>query len=545
VSRSLRWQSGVYAVVLAASALLAACSGGNTRVQEGNATGVLHYGNGAEPQAIDPHLTSGVPEAHIIDSLFEGLVSKDPETLEPVPGVAERWEVSPDGLTYRFHLRADARWSDGTALTAEDFHWSWWRGLQPALGNDSAYMMFPLKNAEAYLKGEITDFDQVGVRVIDPRTLEVELGAPTPYFLQLVAHASYYPVPRHVIEKFGAPADRFTRWTRVGNIVSNGAYRLAEWKLNRYVRVERNPEYWDAANVRLNAVMFYVTENIVTEERLFRSGQLHYTTDIPLDKIPVYRREAPELLRQDLYLSTYFYMLNVTRPGLDDARVRRALAMSVDRQTLVDTVLQGVNVPAYAMTPPGTLGYQPPTLFDFDPEAARKLLAEAGYPDGKGLPPLEVVYNTHEGHRKIAVAIQQMWKKHLNIDVTIVNQEWKVFLDTRQHGEFSISRHGWQGDYVDPNTFLDLFITGGGNNNGKWSNARYDELILRKLPAARTQEERFAIFHEAETILMEEMPVIPLYTYVTKHLVSPTVKGMAPNILDFYSFKHIYVEPAK
>lgn len=531
-------------ILMAACLLAAGCSGTN-RVAEGDATGVLQFGNGTEPQAIDPHLTSGVPESHLMDVLFEGLLGKDPATLAPTPAMADKWEVSPDGRIYRFHIRDDARWSDGTPLTAEDFRWSWWRGLQPALGNESAYMMFPLKNAEAYLKGEIKDFNQVGVRVIDPHTLEVELGAPTPYFLQLISHASYFPVPRHVITKFGEPTDRFTSWTRVGNMVGNGPFRLAEWKLNKYIRVERNPQYWDAANVHLNAVMFYPTENIGTEERMFRSGQLHYTNDTPLDKIPVYRKEHPELLRQDLYLSTYFYMLNVKRKGLDDVRIRRALAMTIDRQTLVDTVLKGVNVPAYAMTPPGTLGYQPPKLFDFDPPAARRLLAEAGYPDGKGMPPLEIIYNTHEGHRKIAVAIQQMWKKYLNIDVTMVNQEWKVFLDTRQHGDYAIARHGWQGDYVDPNTFLDLFITGGGNNNTGWGNREYDDLVLRKVPTMKTQAERFAGFYRAETILMENMPVIPIYTYVTKHLVSPSVKGMPPNILDFYSFKHIYLEPAK
>jgi oligopeptide transport system substrate-binding protein len=542
MNSQLKWRP---TMLVAACLLLGACSGGERRVDTGNATGVLHFGNGTEPQALDPHITTGIPEYHIQEALFEALVAKDPATLGPVPGVAESWELSEDGLTYRFHLRADARWSDGTPLTAEDFRWSWWRALQPALGNEYAYMMYALKNAEAYLTGKITDFSQVGVRVIDPLTLEVELSAPTPYFLQLLDHHSYFPVPRHVIEKFGSATDRFTPWTRPESMVSNGPFRLVGWKMNKFVRVEKNPQYWDAAKVRLNAVMFYPTENITTEERMYRSGQLHYTNDTPVDKIPEYRKNRPDEIRLDLYLGTYFYTFNVTRPAINDVRVRRALAMTIDRKTLVDSVLKGVNVPAYTVTPPGTLGYQPPKLFEFDPEGARKLLAEAGYPDGKGMPPLEVIYNTHEGHRKIAVALQQMWKKHLNIDVTMVNQEWKVFLDTREHMDYSISRHGWQGDYVDPNTFLDLFITGGGNNHTGWSDAEYDELILRKVPAQKTQEERFASFHKAETILMNDMPIIPLYTYVTKHLVNPGVKGMPRNILDYYSFKHIYLEPAK
>ncbi len=529
---------------LACALLLAACTGGDSRVDRGDAEGVLHFGNGTEPQGIDPHITTGVPESRIQQALFEGLVSKDPATLEPVPGVAERWEVSEDGLTYRFHLRSDARWSDGTPITAEDYRWSWWRALQPALGNEYAYMLFPLQNAEAYLGGKIDDFSQVGVKVIDARTLEVRLGAPTPYFLQLLDHHSFYAVPRHVLERHGSPTDRFTGWTRPGNFVGNGPFVLTEWKLNKFLRVERNPEYWDADAVRLNAVMFYPTENITTEERMFRSGQLHRTNETPIDKIPQYLARQTGELHMDTYLGTYYYQLNTTRPGLDDVRVRKALAMAIDRRTLIETVMRGVNIPAWTMTPPGTLGYEPPKLFEFNPEEARRLLAEAGYPDGRGMPTLEILYNTHEQHRKIAVTIQQMWKQHLNIDVRMLNQEWKVYLDSRHSMNYSIARAGWIGDYVDPTSFLDLWITDGGNNNTGWSNAEYDELILRRIPAMKTTEERLAGFHRAETILMQEMPAIPIYTYVTKHLLKPSVKGMPHNIMDFVSFKHAYLDPA-
>jgi len=538
-------RSGILlAGLVGACMLLAQCSGGTSRVDEGTATGVLHIGNGAEIQGIDPHVTTGVPESRVQQALFEGLVGKDPATLDPIPAVAERWEISEDGLVYTFHLRADAHWSDGTPITAEDFRWSYWRGLNPKMANEYAYMMFPLKNAEDYLAGKVTDFADVGVKVLDPHTLQLELHSPTPYFLQILDHHSYFPVPRHVIEKYGAATDRFTDWTRPGNIVTNGAFRLAEWKLNKYVRVEKDPGYWDAANVRLNAVMFYVTENITTEERMYRSGQLHATNETPIDKIPLYRETRPDEMHLEPYLGTYFYTFNVNRPGISDARVRRAMAMAVDRQALVDTVLKGVNIPAYAIVPPGTIGYQPPELFKFDPEGARKLLAEAGYPDGKGMPPLEILYNTHEGHRKIAVAVQQMWKKYLNIDVTMLNQEWKVYLDTRDNLDYTICRYAWIGDYVDPTGFLDLFITDGGNNKTGWSNKEYDELILRKIPAMKTREERLAGFREAETIIMKEMPVIPIYTYMTKHLVHPDVKGMPPNLMDFYSFKHISLERA-
>lgn len=523
--------------------VMTACSGGERRVEQGTRDGILHFGNGTEPQGVDPHTTTGVPEHHIEQALFEGLVGKDPETLAPVPGVADRWEISADGRVYRFHLRENARWSNGEAITAEDFRWSWWRGLQPALGNEYAYMLYPIRNAEAYATGKLTDFSQVGVRVIDPHTLEIELTAPTPYFMQLLDHESMFPVPRKVIEKFGTPVDRFSQWTRPGNMVSNGPFRLTEWKLYKYVRLEKNPYYWDAANVKLNGIVFYPTENTITEERLFRSQQLHVTSSIPLDKIPVYRASRSDELRVDPYLGSYYYMINVKRPGLNDARVRRALAMAIDRDSLIINVLDGVNFPAYSMTPPGTAGYQPPILFKFDPEGARKLLANAGYPDGKGLPKIEILYNTNEAHRKIAVALQQMWKTNLNIDVTMLNQEWKVYLDSRNSLDYSVARAAWIGDYVDPDTFLNMWITGGGNNDTGWSNAEYDDLILHKIPAMHTQEERFAGFTRAETILMQEMPIIPIYIYSTKYLIHPSVKGMPTNLLDYYAFKHIHLEP--
>lgn len=522
---------------------MAGCTGGERRVVQGNREGVLHFGNGPEPQTVDPQLSTGIPEHHIQLALFEGLVNKDATTLEPVPGVAERWEISADGRLYRFQLRTDARWSDGRPLTAEDFRWSWWRCLQPALGCEYVYMLYPIRNAEDYFTGKLKDFSQVGIRVIDTHTLEVELTEPTPYFLQLIDHHTYFPIPRHVIERFGAATDRFTQWTRPGNMVTNGPFKLTEWQLYQHIRVERNPHYWEADKVKLNAIMFYPTENIVTEERMLRSQQLHRTEDFPTSKVTEYKAKYPDELRLDPYLGSYYYMVNVTRPGLNDPRVRRALAMSIDRESLIKKVLNGVNFPSYALTPPGTGGYQPPVMFKFDIEAARALLAEAGYPDGKGFPQIEILYNTQEGHRKVAVALQQMWKTHLNINVTMINQEWKVYLDSRDNHDYDVCRAGWIGDYVDPNTFLDLWVTGGGNNDTGWSNAEYDDLIQRKIPVMKTHAERMEGFRRAETILLQEMPIIPIYSYATRHLVNTSVRGMPGNILDYYSFKQIYLEP--
>lgn len=530
--------------------LLAACGGGGsgqeTRVDEGNKQGVLHKGNGAEPQGLDPHTTSGIPENQIITALFEGLVGKNPQTLEIEPGVAETWEVSTDGLNYTFHLRRDARWSNGDPLTAEDFRWSWQRAMTPALANVNSYMFFPIVNAEAFATGEITDFSQVGVEVPDPYTLQVHLRAPAPYLLQLFDHHTTYPVHRSTIELFGDPSDRLTAWARPGNLVGNGAFLLTEWEVNSHVRIEKNPQYWDAETVGLNAVVFYPTENLTTEERMFRDGQLHYTEDVPIDKVPVYMRDEPGLIEISPYLGSYFYIINTTRAPFDDVRVRRALALSIDRELLVETVLEGLYEPSYALVPPGTLGYQPPQTFAYDPDEAKRLLAEAGFAGGNGFPPFELLYNTHEQHQKIAVSLQQMWQQTLGIQVTLLNQEWQVYLDTQKNRNYQISRRSWIGDYVDPNTFLDMYISEGGNNYTGFNNARYDEIVLHEAPQTADRQQRYALYNEAETLLMNSMPILPIYTYRSKHLMSPCIQGMPENIMDGISWKYVYLQcPAK
>ena len=524
---------------------LTACGGGESNVVSGNRDGILHYGNGSEPQGLDPHVVTGVPENHIIRALFEGLAVKNPKTLEPEPGVAERWEFSDEGRIITFYLNPEARWSNGEQVTASDYVWSWHRALHPETGNEYAYMLFPVVNAEAYLKGQVTDFDEVGVKALDDTTLQVTLNAPTPYFIQLMDHYSTFAVHPETLLKFGKMTDRYTPWTRVGNIVSNGAFKLKEWSLNRRIIVEKSDHYWDKDRVSLNGVVFYPTENVVSEERMFRAEQLHYTQVVPLDKIPVYRELPDTPYIQAPYLGTYYYLINTKRPPVDDVRVRKALSMSLDRDKLVRTVLQHTAVPAYSITPPNTLGYYPPKRFDFDPDQARQLLAEAGYPNGEGWPGLEILYNTHEAHRKIAVAIQQMWKSELNIDVTLSNQEWKVYLDAVTQIDFQVARRGWIGDYVDANNFLDLFITDGGNNNTHYSDPVYDDLILYRAPKAETREERYRLFTEAESMLMDEMPIIPIYTYTWKHLMHPSVEGMYPNLMDSLNLKYVRLVPGR
>ena len=525
--------------------LLAACGATESNVTQGNRDGILHFGNGAEPQGLDPHVVTGVPENHLIRALFEGLAVKNPVTLEPEPGVAERWEFSEEGKVITFFLNPEAKWSNGDPVTAQDYVWSWNRALHPETGNLYAYMLYPVVNAEAYSKGDITDFNEVGIKAIDARTLQVTLNAPTPYFIQLMDHYSTFALHPPTLLKFGKMTDRFTPWTRVGNIVSNGAFTLDEWLLNRRIGMKKSHTYWDRDNVSLNGVIFYPTENVVSEERMFRVEQLHRTEVVPLEKIPGYRAMETSAYIQAPYLGTYYYLVNTERAPTDNVKVRQALAMSLDRDKLVRSVLQDTAVPAYSITPPGTLGYYPPQVFSYDPERARELLAEAGYPNGEGWPGLEVIYNTNEAHRKVAVAVQQMWKKELGVDITISNQEWKVYLNSVSQRDFQVARRGWIGDYVDPNNFLDLFITDGGNNNTGYSDPVYDDIVLQRAPRAPTREARYALFREAETRLMEQMPIIPIYTYTSKHLVHPSVEGIYPNLMDSLNLKYVKLHPGR
>ena len=525
-------------------ALVGGCGDYENNVYQGNRDGVLHVGNGTEPQSLDPHIATGVPEHHIISAVMEGLVAKDRKTLMPKPGVAESWTISDDLTVYTFKLRRNARWSNGDAHTAHDYAWSWWRALQPALGNQYAYMLFPIDNAQQYYEGDISDFDQVGVKALDDYTLQVTLGNPTPYFLQLLDHYSLYPVHQATILKFGDADERGTRWTYEDNLVGNGPFQLSEWKINRRIEVQKNGYYWDVDNVRLNNIIFYPTDNVTTEERMFRAGQLHITSSIPADKIQTYQDANDLSLRIAPYLGTYFFRININTPHLSDKRVRRALGMAIDREKLTKNILKGGQIPAYAITPPGTVGYYADTDLTFDPSAARTLLAEAGYPDGANFPVTEILYNTNEAHRKVAVAIQQMWRENLNLDLQLLNQEWKVYLQTESSGNYQISRAGWIGDYVDPNNFLDMFLCDGGNNRTGWCNPEYDNLILEVAPTMTSHEERLAIFAKAEKMLLDDMPILPIYTYTSNYLINSAVKNYDSNLMNHSVYKDIFLDPA-
>jgi oligopeptide transport system substrate-binding protein len=522
---------------------LPGCAKRETLVEVGDREQILHIGNGTEPQDLDPDVVTGVQEFHIIMSLLEGLVAEDPVDEHPIPGAAEKWDISPDRKVYTFHLRANGKWSNGDPVTARDFWESYKRILTPSLGSEYSYMHYVVKNAEAYNEGKITDFSQVGYKVIDDHTLQITLNNPTPYFLSMLTVQSWYPVHMPTVAKYGDPYQRGNKWTRPGRYVGNGPFVLTKWHVNDVIEVRKSPTYWDRDRVRLNAIRFYPIESDDTEERSFRAGQLHVTLTVPLSKIDYYKANHPDLINIGLYLGNYFYRVNVTKPPLNDKRVRQALAMAIDRESIVK-MLKGGEQPAFNLTPPGTAGYTCRAHLKEDITEAKRLLAEAGYPDGKGMPPIELLYNTLESHRTIAEAIQQMWKTKLGIDVRLANQEWKVYLDSQRSLNYQVCRGSWIGDYVDPNTFLDMWLTGGGNNQTGWSNPEYDRLIAQAAATVDPQE-RLEVFQKAEAILMDEMPEIPIYFYTRVCLQRPEVKGWYPTLLDNHNYKFVYLESPK
>jgi len=524
--------------------LVSGCSENVTPVDSGLEKQIYHHGNGSEPQGIDPHIVTGVPEHHILISLCEGLTIPNPNPKDSngyIPGTAESWSISEDGKEYIFKLNKNAKWSNGEPVTADDFVWSWKRILTASLGSQYPDMLYYLEGAYEYHNGLTNNFDEVGVKALDTHTLKVNLKNPTPFFIGLLSHYSTWPVHKETVLKYGDIDDRNGEWTRPGNFVCNGPFQLKTWELNNKIVVEKNPYYYDASIVRLNEIHYYPVSNVMTEDRMFRAGQLHLTSSFPTQKCPMYIEEKNPTFKIDPYMGTYFYRINTENKALSDVRVRKALAYSIDRKLLVDKVTQCGQIPAYSFTPPGSNGYQPSTEIPYDPILAKELIAAAGYSPENPFPKLEILFNTNEGHRKVALAIQQMWQNELGIEVELVNQDWKVYLSREMVGDFQISRAGWIGDYEDPNTFLDLMRPNRGNNKTGWEDMDFDALI-EKANTINNQKKRYELLNKAEKILIENMPVIPLYTYVRVYQLSSDVKGFYPHILDHHHPKFIYLE---
>lgn len=540
-----RSASALLAFLTASSLLLAACGKRETRVIQGNREQILHLGNGGEPSDLDPQTIQGVPEHNLMRALFEGLVMADPKDLKPIPGVAERWEVSPDGKVYTFYLRNNAQWSNGDDITAKDFLYAYERILNPKLAAVYASNLYLMVGAEDYNKGLLKDFGQVGVKELASKRLQITLKAPAPYFLNLIKHYTWFPVPVKVIDKHGKRYDRGNRWTRPENIVGNGPFVLKDWKINDHIVVAKNPKYWDATQVRLREIHFYPIESNDNEERAFRAGQLHVTSTVPTTKIDTYRKDS-SVLRTDDYYGVYFYRINIDptkekNKALLDARVRRALSMAIDRESIVKNVTRGGQTAAFSFVPPGPGGYKPKEKLAFDPEGARKLLAEAGFSGGKDLPKVSLLINTDESHKAVAEAIQQMWKKELGIDCEIANQEWRVFLTSQNSLNYSVARYGWIADYADPNSFLEIWRTGAGNNATGYASQEYDQMMEQSLSAA-SPAARLEALQKAEAVLLRDLPIIPIYFYTSRYLITSSVKGWTANLLDDHLYKAVELD---
>jgi len=530
------------ACVIVLASGLAGCGHRETPAQRGIREQVLLVGGGADIADIDPQLATGVGEFNVLLAFFEGLTDLDPATLDPIPAIAEKWENSADGRTWIFHLSPAARWSDGLPITAHDFVASWRRLLSPSLGADYANLLYCIASAEDYHRGRTTDFAQVGVTARDERTLEIRVTHPTPELPALLALPPLFPVPMHVIEKCGSTDRRGNPWTRCATFVGNGPFRLTRWRYAQQIDAVRDPNYRDAASVRLRGVRFLLTENQETEERMFRAGQLHVISALATGRIADWRRNHSAALRTVPFFGTDFLRVNVSRPPLDDPRIRRALALAVDREQLASRVLLGTKSPAPTLVPSGFPGYTCPAGQTAALDEARRLLAAAGYPGGTGLRPIQILYNSSDQHRVVFEAIQEMWRRELGVKVELSNQENKTTRQARRLGEYDLLRSSWTADYRDPLTFLDIFTSDNGNNHTRWRSAGYDRLIATARDSADPAE-RLAALGRAETLLLDEAPIIPLYHYTNFYLVHPAVRGWSGNPIDRRPLKQLWLEP--
>lgn len=539
-------------IVIAASAVVGGCGGdsGNVEITGqygaiGGASGtelaaeqVIHIGNGAEPQTLDPHRAEGVPSSNILRNLFEGL-TVEAANGEVIPGAAERWDISEDGLVYTFYLRPDGRWSNGDPVTAADFEYGLRRSVDPKTLSHYASILGPIKNAEDIVLGHKPP-EELGVEAIDELTLVIRLNGPTPYLPGLLNHNVSYAVHAGNVEEFG------TRFARPGNLVGNGAYFLDEWVVQDHIKLVRNRHYREDANTHIEEAYFYPTENQDAELKRFRAGEFDITEQVPYQQLTWIRENLGDDLVIAPYLGSYYFGYNVTRPPFkDNPALRKALSMAIDREIITERITGAGEIPSYGWVPPVS-GYdgQRVEWADSTQEErnaeARRLYAEAGYSAENPLT-VEILYNTNENHKRISVAIASMWKQTLGADATLVNEEWKVFLETRRRKETTeVFRAGWIGDYNDAFTFSQLRYSKNEMNHSGYASPAYDALLERAAMEADPGQ-RARIMEEAERLLLEDMPIIPVYFYVSKHLVKPWVGGRQPNIMDHHHLKDFYI----
>lgn len=529
-------------VSLSAGILISACGPANENAAGARGDGrfsvaTLQRGNGGEPDTLDPHLVEESAAGQIVRDLYEGLTTEGPDASIR-PGVAESWETDAGGLRYTFVLRENARWSNGDPLVAGDFVAGFRRSLDPATAAPLAGKLLSIRHAAEVLSGTLAP-DTLGVTALDDRTLQIELAAPAPYFLAILSNPVAFPIHRPTLLAHG------TRFARAGTKVSNGPYRLAEWAVQSHVRLERNRYYHSAEEVAWPVVMYHVTEDMTSEFNRFRAGELDITFQVPAGQIEWSRRNLSGRLRTDPYLSTYFLLVNLTASAVGSREVRKALSLGVDRDLIAERVLGGGELPAYGFVPPGMPNYSgaryPWADWSMEQrvEEARRLLRRAGYDAGNRLS-VELHYNTGENHRRIAVAIASMWRDWLDVDVELNHMEWKALMQLRGDAAgWQLLRYGWVADYLDAFAFLELMKSDHAQNTTGWRSVEYDSL-LRDANSVSDAGERARILMEAEGVLLDDYPVIPVHFSVSRRLVSERVGGYMPNPLNRIQSRWLY-----
>lgn len=498
-------------------------------------------GNAAEPETLDPNLSSGVQENEIMGDLMIGLTTFDARA-RTIPGMALRWDTSADGLTWTFHLR-DAVWSDGVPVTAEDVVFGWRRLLAPATASSYAYFLYVVKNATAVNAGKMPG-TALGVTALDDKTLRVELEHPAPYFPEMLTHATTYPLPRHVVTAKGKD------WTRPGNYVGNGPFVLKEWVPNSHVMVEKNPRFYDAANVALERVFFYPTDDYGAALQRMRAGEIDIQMKLPQQQIDWIRKNIPQTIHPVPQLITEIVGLNHKRKPFDDVRVREAINLAISREVVATRIKRLGDVPAYNVVPPGTANYPGGVEFDFKPldqahrtDKARALMRAAGYDENNRVKTSYMIRATTPGYqRAVAAAIQQMLAQ-VFIDIAIVPNDMQVFYPAIQEHDFDMAQAGWVADFNDASSFLDLFRSGGGNNWGEYASPAFDAMLdgAQRDPDSISRGRKLA---QAEAILLKDHACVPLWFWVAPSMWWPYVKGFESNILDYHRSRWVSIDQA-
>lgn len=527
------------ASALAMSTALAGCSNSGSG---GSSKGVeLNVNVGPEPATIDPAKNSAVDGATLINHAFEGLMKLDKDN-KIVEGQAAKYEVNKDETVYTFTLREGIKWSDGEQVKAEDFVYAWQRLVDPKTGADYNYMIDMVKNANEIMAGKKKP-KELGIKALDEKTVEVTLTTPTPYFLEVCAFPATFPVRKDIVE---ANADTWS--TDPKTYIGNGPYVLKSWEHQSKMTYVKNENYYDLKKLGPDTINFVLMEDKNTMLSAYKNNEILFADDLPSEEIDAMKDKGLVIEKQ---LGTYFLSINVKKEGLDNVKVREALSLALDRDYIVEKVAKGGQIPADSFVATGLTDADGKTEFhenakkwydakDYkgNVEKAKKLLKEAGYENGKGLPSIELMCNP--GHEPIMEAVQNMWKENLGVNVTISSQDWNVFLETRKQGDFQVARDGWLGDYNDPVSFIDIWVTGGGNNNAQWSNKEYDK-IVSEIKSTTDEKERYAKMHEAEDILAKDMPIIPIYFYTDLYLISDKLEGMYTSPLGYKYFMYCTV----